>query len=70
MIAKPSKKTIPIAIAMILLVALLGWLFGGDTVERKSGETPRDEDSSFRSRRPTDTRARGGLVYVLENLDS
>lgn len=29
MIAKPSKWTIPIAVILVLLVALLGWLFGG-----------------------------------------
>jgi hypothetical protein len=28
MIAKPSKYTIPIAILLILIVALLGWLYG------------------------------------------
>ena len=49
MIAKPSKKTIPIAIALILLVALLGWLFGGDVAEQKSGKMPNDADSSLKS---------------------
>lgn len=28
MIAKPSKWTVPIAVLLVLLVALLGWIFG------------------------------------------
>ena len=36
MIAKPSNKTLPITIALILLVALLGWLFGPDHQEQKT----------------------------------
>jgi hypothetical protein len=41
MIAKPSKKTIPIAIALVLLVALLGWLFG---------ESSRGRDENVKSK--------------------
>lgn len=34
MIAKPTNKTIPIAILLILIVALLGWLY-----EKKTSPT-------------------------------
>jgi len=35
MIAKPSNKTIPLGILLVIIIALLGWLF-----DSKKNETP------------------------------
>jgi len=40
MIAKPTHKTLPVTIILIILIALLGWLFGDKTDAPSSVEKP------------------------------
>lgn len=65
MIAKPSKYTIPIAILLILIVALLGWLFNSEgnraTPPNKESKNNTSTTSGARHRKTTPRKKRNSL---------
>jgi hypothetical protein len=78
MIAKPTNKTIPLAILLILIVALLGWLFNGDhsgaNPSKKEAKDNTATTSGARHRKPTPRGKRNNLrpanIDVRKRLDA
>jgi hypothetical protein len=78
MIAKPTNKTIPLAILLILIVALLGWLFNGDhsgaNPSKKAAKDNTATTSRARLRKSTPRGKRNNLrpanIDVRKRLDA
>ena len=68
MIAKPTKKTLPIAIALILLLALLGWLFNDITPEHT--KPPQQKQTSPENKTPDlrETSARFEMDHIPHDM--